>query len=248
MPRRGRLTALLVCLSATLSCQPKPSARPPPHVVLWAWERPEDLRFLSGQPVSASILLATLELRPSRFLTLARRQPVRLPPGMRPQGTVRLEMREGASLARYAPEHLRAVARQLAELARTRDVSRLQLDFDVRESEQEAYLTLLHETRAQLGADVPLSITGLASWCVTGSWLERAPVEEVVPQLFRMGPETETWRARFARGATAPCGRSVGLSLDEWHAVPPGTRTLYLFNPRPWTRDSLAQAMKDLTP
>lgn len=167
---------------------------------------------------------------------------------MRPRGTVRLEMREGAWLARYSPEQVRAVAERLADLARTRGVSMLQLDFDVRESEQEAYLALLRETREQLGAGVPLSITGLASWCVAGSWLERAPVGEVVPQLFRMGPEAETWRARFARGAAAPCGRSVGLSLDEWHSAPPGPSTVYLFNPHPWTRESLARAMKDLTP
>ncbi|AKF82905.1 hypothetical protein MFUL124B02_31450 [Myxococcus fulvus 124B02] len=141
-----------------------------------------------------------------------------------------------------------AVAQRLVDLARARDVSVLQLDFDARESEQTAYLALLRQTRELLGASRRLSITGLASWCVEGSWLARAPVDEVVPQLFRMGPEGPTWRARFARGRASPCGRSVGLALDERHRAPPGVNTLYLFNPQPWTSEALAQAMTDLTP
>ncbi|MCP3102657.1 hypothetical protein LZ198_27655 [Myxococcus sp. K15C18031901] len=249
MPQhRGRLAALLLLAGAVLSCRAPEPPRPPPRVVLWAWERPEDLRFLEGQDVEVSVLLATLRLRPSRFLTFARQQPIRLPPGLRPCGTVRLEMQEGASLARYSPEQLREVAQRLTDLARVRDVAMLQLDFDVRESEHEAYLALLRETRELLGPSRRLSITGLASWCVAGGFVERAPVDEVVPQLFRMGPESPTWRERFARGPVASCGDSVGLAMDEWHVPPQGPSTLYLFNPHPWTRDALARAMTDLKP
>ncbi|MCE9671785.1 hypothetical protein LY474_28650 [Myxococcus stipitatus] len=245
--RHGLRALLLLLAGGVLSCHAAEPPRPPPRVVLWAWERPEDLRFLQGQDVEVSVLLATLKLRPSRLLTFTRQQPIRLPPGMRPRGTVRLEMQAGASLARYTPDQLSEVAQRLAELARKRDVSMLQLDFDARESEQEAYLALLRELRGRLEASRRLSITGLASWCVAGSWLERAPVDEVVPQLFRMGPEAPTWRARFARGPVASCGDSVGLSMDEWHRAPQGPSTLYLFNPHPWTRDTLARAMTDLT-
>ncbi|WP_228557051.1 hypothetical protein [Myxococcus sp. AB025B] len=248
MPRRGSLAALLLLLGLAVSCPLQPTPPLAPRVVLWAWERPEDLSFLANPSVEVSVLLATLELRASRWRTHSRQQPIRLPAGKRPRGTIRLEMRDGASLAHYSPAQLRGVAQRLVDLARARDVSMLQIDFDARESEQAAYLALLRQTRELLGASRPLSITGLASWCTRGSWLEQAPVDEVVPQLFRMGPEGPTWRARFARGGAAPCGRSVGLALDERHRAPSGVDTLYLFNPRPWTSESLAQALKDLTP
>ncbi|QSQ28502.1 hypothetical protein JY651_42715 [Pyxidicoccus parkwayensis] len=216
--------------------------------MLWAWERPEDLRFLAGKPVDVAFLLATLELTGTDVFEHPRRQPLRLPPGVSLEATVRLEMHRGASLADFTPERLRALAERLATLAHRPDVTALQLDFDARESEQDAYVALLQETRRLLPPTVPLSITGLASWCVSGSWLELAPVSEVVPQLFRMGPEASTFRARFAQGLPSPCKGSVGLALDEWQPVPPGVSTLYLFSPRPWTPDAFARAVAGMKP
>ena len=217
-------------------------------MVLWAWERPEDLRFLAGQPVDVAFLLATLELTGTDERVHPRHQPLLLPPGVLPKATVRLEMRQGASLADFPPERLHGLAERLATLARRPDITSLQLDFDARESEQDAYVALLHALRRRLPAGMPVSITGLASWCVKGSWLERAPVDEVVPQLFRMGPEAATWRARFSRGLPRPCAGSMGLALDEWQPVPPGVSTLYLFSPRPWTQDAFARAVAGMKP
>ncbi|MFP2927701.1 hypothetical protein ACLESO_21390 [Pyxidicoccus sp. 3LG] len=249
LPRGGRLAAVLALLCSGLSCTP---AAEPPRLVLWAWERPEDLRFLAtqakGRPADVAALLATLELTDTDVLVQPRRQPLLLPPGVGLSVTVRLEMRRGASLARFTPERLRGVAEHLATLARRPEATALQLDFDARESEYAAYVALLQETRRLLPPPMRLSITGLASWCTSGSWLERAPVDEVVPQLFRMGPDAPTWRARFARGLPPPCTGSVGLALDEWQAVPPGVSTLYLFSPRPWTPDALTQAVAGMKP
>ncbi len=243
VPRGFRQAALLLC--ALLSCTP---AAEPPRVVLWAWERPEDLRFLAGRAVDVAFLLSTLELTGTNVYEHPRRQPLHLPPGVTLKATVRLEMRRGASLADFTPERLHDLAERLATLVHRPDVTALQLDFDARESEQEAYVSLLQQTRRLLPAAMPLSITGLASWCVQGSWLERAPVDEVVPQLFRMGPDASTFRARFARGLPRPCKGSVGLALDEWQPVPPGVSTLYLFSPRPWTQDAFTRAVAGMKP
>jgi hypothetical protein len=242
-PRLGHRAALLLC--TLLACTPPAE---PPRVVLWAWERPEDLRFLAGQAADVAFLLATLELTGTDVLVHPRRQPLHLPPGVSLKATVRLEMHPGASLADFSPERLRDLAERLATLAHRPDVTALQLDFDARESEQDAYVALLQETRRLLPAALPLSITGLASWCVAGSWLTRAPVDEVVPQLFRMGAEAPAFRARFARGLPLPCKGSVGLALDEWQPVPPGVSTLYLFSPRPWTPEAFARAVAGMKP
>lgn len=242
-PRLVPWAALLLC--TLLSCTP---AAEPPRLVLWAWERPEDLRFLAGHSATVAFLLSTLELTGTDVFEHPRRQPLHLPPGVSVKATVRLEMHRGASLADFPPERLRGLAERLAALARRPDVTALQLDFDARESEHDAYLALLRHTRQLLPPALPLSITALASWCVPGSWLERAPVDEVVPQLFRLGPDAATFRARFARGLPPPCKGSVGLALDEWQPVPPGVSTLYLFSPRPWTPDAFTQARAGVKP
>ncbi|MFP2912427.1 DUF3142 domain-containing protein [Pyxidicoccus sp. 3LFB2] len=246
-PRPRRLwRAALLLLCAPAACAPTTE---PPQVIVWAWERPENVRFLEGHQAGVAFLLATLELTDKGVFEHPRRQPLYLGPGMALKSTVRLEMHQGASLADFTPERLRGLAERLTDLAlSTSGVTALQLDFDARESEQEAYLTLLQETRRRLPPRMALSITALASWCAPGSWLERAPVDEVVPQLFRMGPDAATYRARFARGLPLPCKGSVGLALDEWQPVPPGVSTLYLFNPRPWTPDAFAQALEGVKP
>ncbi|RYZ42236.1 MAG: hypothetical protein EOO72_07460 [Myxococcaceae bacterium] len=248
-PRRGLLaTALLtvLCLPLSVATPVTPVA---PRLVLWAWERPEDLRFLEGRAVDVAFLLATLDLTDEGVHVLPRRQPLRVAPGTALKATVRLQVLPGSSLARFGPERLESLAGSLEALVRRRpDVTALQLDFDARASESDAYVDLLQRLRARLPPGLSLSITGLASWCVPGSWIARAPVDEVVPQLFRMGPDGPVWRARFARGLPRPCSGSMGLAMDEWQPVPPGVSTLYLFNPRPWTPDAFARAVAEIRP
>ncbi|NOK35765.1 DUF3142 domain-containing protein [Corallococcus exercitus] len=245
-PRRGLLATLvltLLCLPLSASMPVIPG--PPPRLVLWAWERPEDLRFLEGRAVDVAFLLATLDLTDEDVHVVHRRQPLRVPPGVALKATVRLQMVPGSSLARFDSERLADLAGRLDVLARRHAVTALQLDFDARGSETDAYVDLLQRLRTRLPPGLSLSITGLASWCVPGGWIARAPVDEVVPQLFRMGPDAPVWRARFARGLPRPCSGSMGLAVDEWGPVPPGVSTLYLFNPRPWTPEAFARAVAE---
>jgi hypothetical protein len=52
-----------------------------PGVLLWAWERPEDLRFAARLGVGVAVLDRTITMRGPRIETAPRRQPVRLDPG-----------------------------------------------------------------------------------------------------------------------------------------------------------------------
>jgi hypothetical protein len=61
-------------------------------------------------------------------------------------------------------------------------------------------LDVLRAVRATLPAGRELSMTALASWCDTERWLGTAPVDEVVPMLFRMGPVGENPKRRLAEG------------------------------------------------
>lgn len=242
--RRWCGLAALVCALVPVST-PSP---PPRRIVLWAWERPEDLRFLAPHQADVSFLAATIELTQESFFVRPRHQPLYLPPGVRPRATVRIEMRQRALLTQVPAELRRQVVERLVATARDVDAAALQIDFDAGESEHEAYLALLEDLRAHLPASLPLSITALTSWCAPDMWLARAPVDEVVPQLFRMGPEAEAWQSRASRGLPRPCGQSVGLAVDEWQQPPPGVPTLYLFNPRPWTAATFTEALARLSP
>jgi hypothetical protein len=103
--------------------------------------------------------------------------------------------------------------------------------------------------RATLPAGRKLSITALASWCDTERWVASAPVEEVVPMLFRMGPGSENLKRRLAEGgdfADRNC-RSVGIPVDAPpYALPPG-RQVYIFNPHSWSPEALDTILEDLS-
>ena len=219
-----------------------PGAASPPEVVrrqvtLWAWERSEDLRFLPPD-VGVAYLAATLTLHQGVAIR-PRAQPLRVPPSTRPRPVVRIEQREGTSLCTLSQSDREALVQALVAAARGGDW--LQIDFDARRSEEQAYVELLAKVR-EAAPGLQLSITGLASWCVSGSFIERAPVSSVVPQLFRMGAESEVWRAR-ASSFPERCSSSVGLSVDEALTPPANARSVFLFNPKPWTKEAFAAAM-----
>jgi len=85
----SRIGSILILGSAVL-CLSRPAAVPHagtdtpdalrnfPRVILWAWERPEDLRFLdhSDQPPAVAFLARTLYLRGADVLVRPRFQPL----------------------------------------------------------------------------------------------------------------------------------------------------------------------------
>jgi len=80
-------------------------------------------------------------------------------------------------------------------------------------------------------------------------WLGGLRVDEVVPMLFRMGPDARAIVGRLNKRedfANALCRHAVGLSLDEpIPRLPEGRRT-YIFTPGSWSRDSVARALVEL--
>ena len=86
---------------------------------------------------------------------------------------------------------------------------------------------------------MPLSITALASWCSSDDWINRLPVDEAVPMLFRMEPDR-----RFAppdlpwsRIREPLCQSSVGISTREPSPVPTAGKRVYIFPDRGWRAD-----------
>ena len=69
---------LLLCFVAVLvSCSEDPNASTSGgRTVVWAWERPEDLRFPDASKFSVAFLSQTLELTGNEVVFIPRRQPL----------------------------------------------------------------------------------------------------------------------------------------------------------------------------
>jgi len=207
-----------------------------PQTVLWAWERPEDLREIaSGEAIA--FLAQTITIRDGAPITELRRQPLRVPDATTLVAVTRLESPRPKQLALNEGQTA-VIVDAIVRSSQLRRVVAVQIDFDATESQRALYLALLHATRAALDETVPMSITALASWCVGDRWLQSAPVDEVVPMLFRMGPLSDGVKvaARSTALLDPRCTGAVGISLDEPLRIVRHDRRVYAFSPRAWTR------------
>lgn len=224
----GIAAALLAAAGAARSAEPR--------LVLWAWERPEDLRF-AGPEVEVAAQTGFVALRGDTVRARGRRFPLKAAPGQPTTAVVHVQV-EGRGPLAWTTAQRQAAARAVLDYGRQPWARRLQVDFEVRRSQRQALLDLLTDVRAGLPRDVSLSMTALASWCANEDWLAAAPVDEVVPMLFRMGPEGEAVKARLAAGgdfADRRCRKAVAVSADTPLPRIPAGRRVYLFSPRSWT-------------
>lgn len=224
----GVLSGLAVFIPAAAHAAEAP-------LTIWAWERPEDLRFAHSAEVA--VQTGFIDLVGERMVARGRLFALKTDPGAVTTSVVHVQIEHRIALV-WSPHRRAQLAGKVLELARPGQYRRVQIDFEVRASERQILLDLLHDVRAALPRDVTLSMTALASWCDHENWLEGAPVNEIVPMLFRMGPDARALKARLARGGDFGqqwCRSAYALSVDEPLARAPAGRRVYLFNPRRWT-------------
>jgi hypothetical protein len=139
------------------------------------------------------------------------------------------------------------VVRAVTEALELTGGKAVQIDFDVPQSARGWYLDALRDIRRSIGPGVFLSITAHVSWCeAPNSWLAKAPVDEIVPMFFNMGPAHQGILGRLAAGGETVfpgCRSSAGLTVQE----PPmklKAKRLYLFPSwfAAWTPNSVVQA------
>jgi len=209
-----------------------------PRLVLWAWERPEDLRFLPAN-VGVAFLAGTVDLREGRADYHPRRQPLRIGPETRLVAVIRIEAED----SQLDSEQVQKTAAAIVRASSLPRVAGLQIDFDATASERGFYSQLLAEVRRKIPPSMPISITALASWCIGDDWIGGLPVDEAVPMLFRLGTgqnEVTSWIGSERDFREPLCRDSLGISLDEpWRALP-ADRRVYAFSPKPWTENSFA--------
>ena len=213
-----------------------------PPVMLWAWERQEDLRFLDPQKTGVAFLAKTITLRGDKVVVRPRLQPLKLPDGTKTIAVVRIET-DRTDLPSLSPTQLSQIVREIRDSSVS---SVVQIDFDATISERNFYRSLLETLRRDLPASTGLSITALASWCAGEDWLSDLPIDEAVPMLFRLGVEQRQFHRRLETGRafeSRMCRNSAGVSTDELVNTPPVNR-LYIFSPKPWSKSSFAAALE----
>lgn len=236
---------LFVSWSATHPPRTLISMNSLPPVVLWAWERPEDLTFLDPERFGVAFLAQTLVLNGDEVVFRPRRQPLKVSPTTKLIAVTRVESskttRTRAALSDVQMEKLVSLIVKTQQLE---NVTAVQLDFDATKSERVFYRKLLEQLRVVLPKHVPLSMTALASFCLGDRWLDELPVDEVVPMIFRMGLDNEKIKSFLAAGNDFQeplCRSSYGVALDEpvkVSFVPP--RRLYVFNSKAWSAEDVS--------
>ena len=212
-----------------------------PRVILWAWERPTDLRFINPRDVGVAFLARTIRLRADEVTVRLRLQPLNLPEGTSVIAVARVES-DVISQSQLSDQQRDRLASAIVEMAKLPNVSHIQIDFDATKSERPFYRDVIVDVRRRLPETVGLSITALASWCAHDDWISDLPIDEAVPMLFRMGVEAKQFSNRLESGEdsdAAPCRQSYGISTDEPRSNLYITRRLYVFNPDPWTETSV---------
>src|SRR5579884_1511294 len=174
-----RLIAIVLAAATLCTCGGRQDLHLP-GLMLWAWQRSEDLRFIDIRTTGVAYLAGTAGVTAHGEATFEPRlQPLKVPAGASMLAVVRLEG--------VPPGGERALIQNIQQVVRAPGVRGLQIDFDATLSQRVFYQRLLRQLRSEL--PVPVGVTALASWCDGDRWLDEAHVVEAVPMFFRMGKQ-----------------------------------------------------------
>lgn len=207
-----------------------------PKIILWAWERPEDLRFLDARKFGVAFLAETLFLQGDKVIFRPRRQPLKVSPQTYLIAVTRIETDKTnpPALSDAQKSEIISNVRQTLEMA---NVKAVQIDFDAMASERGFYKSMIRDLKKELPAATPLTITALASWCASDNWLNDLPLDEAVPMAFQMGADNKTIRAFLADGndwREPLCRHSYGIGLNEPLQIDfKANRRFFIFNSNP---------------
>ncbi|MBK7393212.1 MAG: hypothetical protein IPI64_07910 [Chloracidobacterium sp.] len=224
-----------------VGCRPQNQVNPTlsntmPTKILWAWERPEDLRFIDTKQYGVAFLAQTITLETDNVLLKPRRQPLETAPGTYIIAVTRIETKKGsAERPIFTPEMATKVASLVKNTLDLPNVKGVQIDFDAVVSERNFYRLMMKELKRQLPPETPLTMTSLSSWCTGDAWFNDFPVDEAVPMAFQMGADDEKIKNYLRNGNdwNEPlCRGSYGISVDEPLGVElkPNRRVYYFSN------------------
>lgn len=210
--------------------------------ILWAWERPEDLRFIDKTTTGVAFLAQTLILYGDKIASNPRRQPLQISDGTYLIAVTRIETIKTGNRPELSARQRREILELLMKTLALPNIKAIQLDFDVTTSERKFYRQIILELRRKLPKDFPFTITALGSWCLDDRWFGDLPIDEAIPMMFDMGKDDRLIRSFLAKDLDWKeplCRGSYGLSVGERiDAKLAKDRRIFYFNSKPWTRSA----------
>src|SRR5437763_16029667 len=111
-----------------------------PQMVLWAWERPEDLRALDAQRFAVAFLAQTLTLKGDEVIQSPRHQPLQVTPETKLMAVTRIESSTPSALrAALKIEFPRRPSALVMTTLQLDGVAALQIDYDAARSARDFY-------------------------------------------------------------------------------------------------------------
>jgi hypothetical protein len=227
--------------SDTPASRPQVAAALSERGVAWIWPASNG-PVATDAPVyrEAAVLVETLVIGADGVERMPRTQPLVLPAGVRLLPVLHVETAPDAPDALSEGQQQALVAAFLRHADEAAEgAGMLQLDFEAPRRQRAAYRALVARIRAALPPRLKLSVTALAHWCTESDWLDRLPVDEVVPMLYRLGPNAAQWRQHWLRdghGLAARCrGPALGFATND-----PPPASLLARTPRPYWFDESA--------
>ena len=214
------------------------------NLVLWVWERPENLYFMKNENVTYAFLVGTVTKTDNGLIPYPRKQPLRIPDNSKRVAVVRIEDKSNRKL--FTDHDLEQISNFIINsCTKLENNISCQIDFDATQSQLDFYKRLLVAVRTKLPANIKLSITSLVSWCTTNEepWFIDSPIDEIIPMFFRLGVEANTYWNKITQETlilNRACQKSIGISTDE---ELPGKvylkdKIIYIFNNRHWNRSN----------
>ncbi len=214
-----------------------------PRFILWAWERPENLKFIDSNQYGVAFLEQTLRIEDAEVIHVPRLQPLKIESKTYLLAVTRIETQRGTEVSKVdADKIIRAIVSKIVKSSTLRNVKGVQIDFDAVESERQFYREIILGVKQKLRKDTSLSITALASWCAYDLWLKDLPIDEAIPMLFDIGTDRKRIEAFLkSQDWNEPlCGKSYGLSINQPSDFELKTgRRKYYFNSRSWIERDL---------
>jgi hypothetical protein len=210
-----------------------------PPLMLWAWDRDDDLRMIDPRDTGVAWLAATVTLRGETATVVPQHNPLALPAGASRVAVVHVES-DRAEPPDLSATQLQRFVEVLAAVAAEVPHQVLQVDYEAPVSQRTFFIDAIAALRRRLPPGA-LSVTALASWCLNESWTSALATDEVVPMLFRMGYDGRRAQARFAAGGDfrdRACRSSLGIATDELPTALPSGRRIYVFNPHRWSEET----------
>lgn len=260
--RRTKSYGLALGLVAALSCCQAMALESKPALMLWSWQKPDNLSILNpllvkSTKLGVAFLTARITVDGEKISLAPRLSRLQLPQGIYKEAVVRIEARALPPLPARLVLIDKLVERTLASALGHTKVDAVQIDFDALADQRGFYKDFLAKLRQRLPGSVALNMTALASWVQGDRWLEEknklnsaASVQAVVPMFFTMGSGKQEALEGLAKRLPAGFNglNCIGLSLsDDAGAKVVGERLknfdrVYLFCSPGWNRDCLEAA------